>query len=361
MYTKRLISQLLDISYKSQSYSRSCLLKIFSMHHRIVRLILFLPCLFISLQASKPVSPLKFHQKLMGADVTLVIDAEECEELETAVSKTFAEGNRLNNILSDWEAGSELSILSRSSEYGEYQRVSDELFEVLSFSRKLAKQTDGAFDVTIGPLSRLWRIARHQKKLPSQYKIDLSLSRTGYQKLELLESKQSARLTQKNMVLDLGAVAKGYIADSMLAVLKDAGFPRSLIDAGGDLTIGDAPRFRNGWAVKIGGLANSHSKTIELSNCAVATSGDLEQFLEINGKVYSHIINPRTGYGLESRAQVSVVAENGMFADALASTCLVIGFEQSKEFLSGWSFYQLHYLQVDPKTNEILYDTTSAP
>ena len=116
MYTKRLISQLLDISYKSQSYSRSCLLKIFSMRHRIVRLILFLPCLFISLQASKPVSPLKFHQKLMGADVTLVIDAEECEELETAVSKTFAEGNRLNNILSDWEAGSELSILSRSSE-----------------------------------------------------------------------------------------------------------------------------------------------------------------------------------------------------------------------------------------------------
>ena len=188
------------------------------MRHRIISLILFLPCLFISLQASKPVSPLKFHQKLMGADVTLVIDAEECEELETAVTKTFAEGNRLNNILSDWEAGSELSILSRSSEYGEYQRVSDELFEVLSFSRKLAKQTDGAFDVTIGPLSRLWRIARHQKKLPTQYKIDLSLSRTGYEKLDLLESNQSARLTQKNMVLDLGAVAKGYIADCMLAV-----------------------------------------------------------------------------------------------------------------------------------------------
>jgi len=331
------------------------------MRHRIISLILFLPCLFISLQASKPVSPLKFHQKLMGTDVTLVIDADECKALQTAVAKTFAEGNRLNNILSDWEADSELSILSRSSQHGEFLIVSNELFEVMSFSKKLSKQTDGAFDITIGPLSRLWRIARHQKKLPSQYKIDQCLSRTGYEKLELLETNQSARLTQKNMVLDLGAAAKGYIADSMLAVLKDAGFPRSLIDAGGDLTIGDAPRFRNGWAVKIGGLVNSHSKMIELSNCAVATSGDLEQFLEINGKVYSHIINPRTGYGLESRAQVSVVAENGMLADALASTSLVLGFDKSKEFLSGWSFYQLHYLQVDPKTNEILYDTISAP
>ena len=331
------------------------------MHHRFVRLILFLPCLFISLQASKSGSPLKFHQKLMGTDVTLVIDAEESEELQTAVGKAFAEGNRLNNILSDWEADSELSIFSRSSRHGEYQRVSDELFEVLSFSRKLSTQTDGAFDITIGPLSRLWRIARHQKKLPSQYKIDQCLSRAGYQKLELLESNQSARLTQKNMVLDLGAVAKGYIADRMLAVLKDAGFARALIDAGGDLTIGDAPRFKKGWAVKIGGLANSSSKTIELSNCAVATSGDLEQFLEINGRVYSHIINPLTGYGLEGRAQVSIVAENGMLADALASTCLVLGVDTSIAFLSGWSFYQMHYLQVDPKTNEILYDISSAP
>jgi thiamine biosynthesis lipoprotein len=331
------------------------------MHHRFVWLILFLPCLLISLQASNSGSPLKFHQKLMGTDVTLVIDADECEELQTAVSKALAEGNRLNNILSDWEADSELSILSRSSRHGEYQRVSDELFEVLSFSRKLSTQTDGAFDITVGPLSRLWRIARHQKKLPNQYKINQCLSRAGYQKLELLESNQSARLTQKNMVLDLGAVAKGYIADRMLAVLKDAGFARALIDAGGDLTIGDAPRFKKGWAVKIGGLANSSSKTIELSNCAVATSGDLEQFLEIDGRVYSHIINPRTGYGLESRAQVSVVAENGMLADALASTCLVLGLDQSKVFLSGWSFYQLHYFKVDPKTNDILYDTTSAP
>ena len=163
------------------------------------------------------------------------------------------------------------------------------------------------------------------------------------------------------MVLDLGAIAKGYIADRMLAVLKAEGFPRSLIDAGGDLTIGDAPRFKKGWSVKIGGLANSSSKTFELSNCAVATSGDLEQFLKMNGRVYSHIINPRTGYGLEGRAQVSIVAENGMLADALASTCLVLGVNPSKAFLSGWSFYQLHYLLVDPKTNEILYDISSAP
>ena len=329
--------------------------------NKFFQICLCLRLIVFSIEGAELQTPLKFNQKLMGTDVTLIIDADDCSDLHDAVRHAYKEGNRLNMILSDWEADSELSVLSRSSRMGAYINISEELFDVLSFSRDLSVQTAGAFDITVGPLSRLWRIARHQKKFPNQSKLEQTLRRTGYKNLELYEANQSARLTKQNMVLDLGAVAKGYIADRMLAVLMERGFPRCLIDAGGDLTIGDPPRSKNGWSVKIGGLANSHTELLVLSNCAVATSGDLEQFLEINGKIYSHIINPKTGVGMEGRAQVSVVAKRGMIADALASTCLVIGFDQAKAILSKWDFYKLQFLQIDQNTNEVMVSRATSP
>ena len=248
--------------------------------HKFFQICLCLRLIVFSIEGAEFQTPLKFNQKLMGTDVTLVIDADDCSDLRDAVKYAYKEGNRLNMILSDWEADSELSVLSRSSQMGAYINVSKELFDVLSFSRDLSVQTAGAFDITVGPLSRLWRIARHQKKFPNQSKLEETLRRTGY--------------------------------------------------------------------------TNSDSELLVLSNCAVATSGDLEQFLEINGKIYSHIINPKTGVGMEGRAQVSVVAKRGMIADALASTCLVIGFDQAKAILSKWDFYQLQFLQIDPNTNEVM-------
>jgi thiamine biosynthesis lipoprotein len=130
----------------------------------------------------------------------------------------------------------------------------------------------------------------------------------------------------------------------MLDVMKNRGFAKCLIDAGGDLTIGDAPKTSKGWRVEIGGRSHPELPILELSNCAVATSGDLEQNLEIGGTRYSHLLNPKTGIGLEGSAQVTVVAPTGMIADSIASTCLVLGIHKATLFLAQTSVSNMYYL-----------------
>ncbi|MEL0098782.1 MAG: FAD:protein FMN transferase, partial [Opitutae bacterium] len=169
----------------------------------------------IFLPANKIDARAEFSQRLMGIEVRMLVDAPASAELNNSVSMAFKEGNRLNLIFSDWEGHSEISRFSRSSQFGRPFPLSKELMEVLIFSQKLADQSTGAFDVTLGSLSRLWRIARHQKRLPDKAKIQQALKRSGHEKLLINEANSSARLTARGMVLDLGGVAKGYIADQM--------------------------------------------------------------------------------------------------------------------------------------------------
>ena len=279
------------------------------------------------LSAEDVVRRFQFSERLMGTDVQITIDALDNDNPELAARAAFKEGNRLNKIFSDWDADSEVSRFSRSSQSDQPFKMSKELFEVLSYSQELAKKSKGAFDITVGPLSRLWRMARHQGKFPVKKKIEETLERTGYQKLVLQEGEISGQLLRRGMVLDMGGIAKGYIADRMLEVLKKKGFPRCLIDAGGDLTLGEPPRAQKGWRVQIGGISNSQIPALELSNCAIATSGDLEQYLQFEGKRYSHLIDPRNGYAILGGSQVTMIAPNGMTADAHASACLILGHQ----------------------------------
>ena len=307
--------------------------------------ILLFFCGLVNFSATKKaIAKVEFSQRLMGINVRMVVDAPISPELRRSVSLAFEEAIRLNMIFSDWEGGSEISRLSRSSQYGNSFPLSNELLEVLSYSQNLAHKSGGAFDVTIGSLSRLWRIARHQKRLPEKQKIQQALKRSGYEKLIINESNSSARLTTEGMVLDLGGIAKGYIADQMLGVMKKNGFSRCLIDAGGDLILGDPPASNKGWRIEIGGISSSLLPTLELSNCAVATSGDLEQYLELDGERYSHLLNPQTGLGIAGRAQVTIIAENGMSADALASVCLVLGKNKVESFLPKTKYFSMYYV-----------------
>ena len=288
-----------------------------------------------------------FSQRLMGTDVKFVLNYEKSSDLETAVKEAYLEGNRLNLIFSDYIANSELSKFSRSSNFvfGEKVKLSKELFEVLKYSLKLSTLSNGSFDPTLGPLTRLWRISRHQRIFPEKSKLTNALARSGTKYLKLDEAQQSGQLLASNMVLDLGGVAKGYIADRMLDILQDYGFSRSLVDAGGDLRIGDAPLDSVGWKIDIGGRGYKELTVLQLSNCAVATSGDTEQFLKINGTQYSHIIDPQTGIGLANQAQATVIAPTGMEADSLASTFLVTGFEKATTLIKKTHAKHLYFVE----------------
>ena len=317
------------------------------LHPRLQGISLILLLFFTPLDGSDYFT---FSEKCMGTDFKIIIDDTNESTCQKVAKKAFEEAHRLNNIFSDYLADSEASVLSASSfndQDDEYLEISAELLKVLKFSRELSKDTSGDFDITIGPASRLWRIARFRESLPGPDKIKNALTRIGFNKILFHPSKNKVRLDHKGMLLDFGGIAKGFAGDQMLTLLKDSGLNRCLIDAGGDLIIGQAPKGKPGWRVKIGGEKHPELPSLSLSNCAVATSGDTEQFAIIRGKAYSHIINPHTGIGLNTRAQVTVIAKNGMIADSLASAALVSGLKSSEKIFEKYNIKAAFFISQE--------------
>lgn len=267
------------------------------------------------------------EQVHMGVKFTIVAYVDDAATANKAFAAAFARIESLDQTLSDYDPNSELSRLSRSAPTAHPVRVSDDLWLVLSRSNQLSEKTNGAFDVTVGPLTRLWRRARLRKELPDPVRFEAAKLATSYKRLELIESQQQVALHVAGMRLDLGGIAKGYAADEALAVLARFGVRAALVNASGDVTLGDPPPGEKGWSV---GVASLNPKTepnriLKLSNCAIATSGDAWQYVEIDGKRYSHIVDPRTGLGLMVRSSVTIIATDGMTADSYASAVSVLG------------------------------------
>lgn len=269
-----------------------------------------------------------YEQPQMGVPFRIVLYASNETQAAAAARAAFDRIAELNSIMSDYETDSELSELSRSSEEGSPEvPLSADLWNVLSRAQELARETAGAFDVTIGPCAALWRYARRQKEFPEAQRLENARAKVGFENLILNEQGRTARLTRFGMRLDLGAIAKGYAAEEALEILRQRGITRALVAASGDLALGDPPPAEEGWRIELIGYDNPDgppSKGVLLSNCAVATSGDLYQRLELRGVRYSHILDPRTCVGLTNHALVTVVARDATTADSLATAMTVL-------------------------------------
>ena len=327
---------------KALLYEGSGCAKLYNMRFLAIALMLFRVVLETSLAEQ---TRFTFVEKQMGADFRIVLYADGEKVANEAATAAFAEVERLNAILSDYDAESELSRLSETSGSGRHFPLSDDLFAVLDASQKLSRQTEGAFDVTIGPSVRLWRIARFRKSLPVPEKLAEARKAVGFRHLDISNAKHTAFLEVPNMVLDLGGIAKGYVAEKALMVLGKRGIGSVLVDAGGDLVLGDPPPGRKGWRIEIGGLKHPDLPVLELARCAVATSGDVEQFVEIAGKRYSHLIDPSTGIGLTMGIQVTVVSSTGIRADSLASALSVLGTERGTKFVQKLSGVRAYFVE----------------
>ena len=238
--------------------------------------------------------------------------------------------------MSDYEPNSELNKLSDLAGSGQAVPVSPELFRVLDRAQALSVLTGGAFDVTAGASIQLWRRARQVKRLPPQYTLDKALKTIGFRTLKLDAEKRTAKLTQTGTRLDLGGIAKGYVLDEAIAVLKKHGLRRALVSAGGDIVAGDAPPGKAGWRVALIGLGDdAKPQLLRLANGAVATSGDLYQFLEVDGTRYSHIVDPRSGSALTEQRLVHVLALDAMSADSLSTAISVLGPSKGLRLVAG--------------------------
>jgi thiamine biosynthesis lipoprotein len=200
------------------------------------------------------------------------------------------------------------------------------LFRVLEAAQQVARDSGGAFDITVGPVVRIWREARREHQMPDGDALDAALSHCGYRKLHLNAASRTVLLDEGGMQLDAGGIAKGYAADEALAVLNRRGITSALVAASGDLVFSNAPPGRRGWRIAIG----ASESTLELNNAAVSTSGDSEQYLEANGKRYSHIVDPTTGIAITNELTVSVVAPSGLRADPLATAISVLGEKRGR-------------------------------
>lgn len=270
----------------------------------------------------------------MGTLFNLTLYAPSQTLADEAAAAAFKRIDDLNSALSDYLPDSAITQLSKSSGSNQAVPLHPDLFAVLKRAAHYSQISDGAFDVTVGPYTRLWRRARAQHKLPTQVRLDEARAAVGHHLIELDNVNGAAKLTAPNMRLDLGAIAKGYAADEALATLAKHNLTIALIDAGGDVTLGDSPPDREGWRVAIEPLLDENYQPyaesalppyLSVANVSVATSGDAFQHVVIDGVRYSHIVNPKTGIGLTTPIGVSVIAPTGVDADALASTLSVLG------------------------------------
>lgn len=268
-----------------------------------------------------------FSHPQMGTEFRIICYAPTQQIAKAASQEAFRLLDEMNTQMSDYLPNSDLNQLSAKSKTPRtWMIIPKGLREILHESRTIGKQSRGAFAISIGPLVKIWRDVKKSKNLPSLHRLKKARKRVGFQKWNI-KSDSLIMFRKNEMKFDLGGIAKGYAADKMLEILQKHGIQASLIDAGGDLRLGDPPPGRVGWTIGLevfDQAGKAQSTKAVLSNCAIATSGDLYRYVEIDGVRYSHIVNPKTGMALTDRRRATVIASNGMFADALASALSVL-------------------------------------
>jgi FAD:protein FMN transferase len=270
----------------------------------------------------------EYAQPHMGTEVRIVLYAPTAEAATHASQAAFARIAQLDDELSDYRESSELMRLSRQAGSGPVA-VSDDLFRVLRASQRLSRRSDGAFDITVGPLSVIWRRARRLSEMPDPARLAGACRLVGSDKLVLDDEHRTARLIAPGMRLDLGGIAKGFAADEAVGVLREHGIGAALVAAGGDIVVTDPPPGADGWHIAIAsGFDVSPPRHLTLHHAAVSTSGDAEQFVALGGVRYSHIIDPRTGMAITGRSSVTIVAPDGTTSDGLATAVAVLGWEK---------------------------------
>lgn len=278
----------------------------------------------------------KFEEErpIMGTLFKIVLYAADEAGARAAMAEAFARGEEIDAICTDYDPRSELSLLNARQGPAPVP-LSSTLAAILAHAREMADATDGLFDPTLGTLTQLWRQSRDTQTLPDDATLAAARAATGWKHLTVDLDESTAQLSQPGLKLDLGGIGKGFAADEMLAVLTQRGFSHALIAAGGDIRLGNPPPGSLTWRVGLRTFGPDVPEFISVTNCAVSTSGDLHQFVEIEGKRYSHIIDPATGLGLRERIAATVIAPTATQSDPLATFCCIAPESALAAFIGG--------------------------
>lgn len=292
-------------------------------------------CLLVFCFSHAQLQRMSFTRAKMGSPFTIIIYTQDAAAATNTINGAFAMVDSLVNIFSDYIDSSELNRLCASA--GSTRQVfhcSTALFDILMQSAAAWKKSEGRFDITLGPVTRLWRRARKEKKFPEPGMVQQQLALTGFNKIKLDTVLHTAELQQAGMQLDLGGIAQGYIAQQVINYLGSQQIENALVDVSGDIVCRGKPPGSNGWTVAVSFPESGAAllpKQLLISNLAVTTSGDVYQYMEHEGKRYSHIVDPATGYGITSQRNVTVIAADGTLADWLTKACSLLPIAKAKK------------------------------
>ena len=290
----------------------------------------------------------EYQRPEMGVPFRIVLYARNQSTADSAAEAAFERIKQLNAIMSDYDPESELSKLSHASGQGREIHVSDDLWLVLQRAQSLAQRSGGAFDITVGPCVVLWRKARREQKMPDPQRLAQARQAVGYKHIQLNRRHHTVRFVVPDMRLDLGGIAKGYAVDEALKVLTKRRITRALVEGGGDVGVSRPPPGKSAWRIQLAPIDVTNApaaKFLLLKNAAISTSGDLYQRLEIEGKRFSHIVDPRTGSGLTDHSLVSVIALNSITADSLTKVVSVLGPKQGLKFIESTRGAAVHIMR----------------
>jgi thiamine biosynthesis lipoprotein len=269
----------------------------------------------------------------MGSTFSIAVYGEDRAKMEAAVDAAFEEARRLDHMLSNYKPESELSEVNREAA-GRAVEVTPELFGLLSACVGYSRESEGAFDITVGPLMKVWGFYKGTGRLPHRAEVRSALGRVGYRNILLDPVKRTVRFARAGVVLDPGGIGKGYAVDRMAEVLKQYGIGTGLVSASGSsmYAIG-APPGEKGWRVHIRDPKDDRKSAAEiyLKDESMSTSGNYEKFFRAEGKIYSHIMDPRTGWPALGVLSVSVVAPRTLDSEAWTKPLFVNGLEWAKK------------------------------
>jgi len=298
-----------------------------------------LAAVYVVVRHSRPVRVDSGRQVVMGTFARAVAIAADRATARKAIEAAVAEIRKVDELMSDYKEDSEISKVNAEA-FDHPVKVSDATFEVIRKSIEISELSGGAFDITVGPLVKLFRIARDEGIAPTTEQIEQAKAKVGYTRLELNETERTVHFALEGMGLDVGGIAKGYAVDRAIEAMRRAGAIGGLVDIGGDLRcFGTPPAGRDHWLV---GLQNPNIvdpaaaellMTLKVTDAAVTTSGDYQQFAIIDGKRCSHILDAKTGRSADALASVTIIAEDATTADALATAVSVLGPQKGLELI----------------------------
>ena len=295
------------------------------------------------------ITPLSKTEIFMGTVVNIKIYDKYDENI---INKAFDKIEEIENLVSLNKEETEIQKLNDNAGIKPV-KLSDETYYIIKEAYRYSKESSGGYDLTIGPLVKLWNIGTEQVKVPTKDEIQQVISKIDYNKIEMNDETKEVYLTQKGMKIDLGSIAKGYTADEVAKLLKQEGVKQAIIDIGGNIYAMGLKNNTEEWTIGIQDPFSDRGEivgSVAVSDKSVVTSGIYERYMEKDGVKYHHILNPKTGYPYESDiAGVTIIADKSIDADALSTVVFTKGIEEGIEFIENQEGSQAIFISKDKK------------